>query len=74
MTPVHECATCGVITERSEQLCAPRQMENRGVYCSETPETGEMCSHMKAHLAYVCGSCGRPSEQANLLCDPLLTG
>jgi hypothetical protein len=39
-----------------------------------TPETAEMCTDMKGHLNDVCGSCGRPAEQAELLCDLLLTG
>lgn len=74
MTKIYECGSCGVVTAAADQLCAPRQLENMGVYCSVTPETGGMCSDMREHLAYVCGSCGRPAEQADLLCDPLLTG
>ena len=74
MTRLYECSTCGVMTVASEQVCTPRQVENKGVYCGVTPETGEMCNTMKEHLVYVCGSCGRPAEQADLLCDPLLTG
>lgn len=74
MTKIYECESCGVVTAESEQLCAPRQLENAGTYCGTAPETGEMCASMKEHLAYVCGSCGRPAEQADLLCDPLLTG
>lgn len=74
MTKLYECSTCGVMTVASEQVCSPRQVENKGVYCGVTPETGEMCDTMKEHLAYVCGSCGRPAEQAELLCQPLLTG
>ena len=74
MTKIYECDTCGVVTEVRDQVCAPRQLENKGVYCGTTPETAEMCTEMKAHLNYVCGSCGRPAEQAELLCDLLLTG
>ncbi|MCM2264432.1 MAG: hypothetical protein NDI73_04475 [Desulfuromonadales bacterium] len=74
MTKIYECRTCGVVAEVGEQVCNPQRLENMGAYCSTTPETSEMCSDMKEHLAYVCGSCGRPAQQADLLCDPLLTG
>ena len=74
MTKIYVCDKCGVVTQGRTQVCDPRQLENKGVYCGTTPETREMCSSMKEHLTYVCGSCGRPAEQAELLCDPLLTG
>jgi len=74
MKKVYECDACGVVTEVREQVCDPREVEDKNSYCSAAPETGEMCSDMKGHLAYVCGSCGRPAEQAELLCNPLLTG
>lgn len=74
MTKIYECETCGVVTAVRGQVCAPRGVEDKGSYCGTAPETGEMCSDMKGHLAYVCGSCGRPAEQAELLCNPLLTG
>lgn len=74
MPRIFECRVCGVVTEGREQVCDPRQLENMGAYCGTTPERGEMCHEMKEHLAYVCGSCGRPAEQAELLCEPLLTG
>lgn len=74
MTKIYECATCGVVTAASEQVCNPQRLENMGAYCGTTPERDTMCQEMKEHLAYVCGSCGRPAEQAELLCEPLLTG
>jgi len=74
MTKIYECDVCGVVTVAREQVCDPRPVENKGVYCGTTPERSEMCHEIKEHLAYVCGSCGRPAEQAELLCDPLLTG
>lgn len=74
MTKIYACETCGVVTAVRGQVCAPRGVEDKDSYCGTAPETGEMCSDMKSHLAYVCGSCGRPAEQAELLCNPLLTG
>ena len=74
MSKIYACDVCGVVTQERTQVCDPRQLENKGVYCGTTPETREMCSSIKEHLTYVCGSCGRPAEQAELLCDPLLTG
>lgn len=74
MTKIYECATCGVVTEAREQVCDPRRLENKGVYCGTPATQGAMCHDMQEHLAYVCGSCGRPAEQADLLCEPLLTG
>ena len=74
MTAYYECTTCGVVTKTREQICKPKELESKHSYCGTTPEEGEMCQEMKGHLAYVCGSCGRPAEQAELLCNPLLTG
>ncbi len=74
MTDIYECRKCGVVTEVREQLCDPRQVEDKTTYCGTTPETGEMCEELKAQSAYVCGSCGRPAKQAGLLCTPLMTG
>lgn len=74
MTKIYECGTCGVVTSAREQVCSPRQLENMGAYCDTTTTNGEMCHDKKEHLAYVCGSCGRPAEQADMVCDPLLTG
>lgn len=74
MARIYECASCGVVTAAREQLCEPRPLADKSAYCGTTPEHREMCHEMKEHLAYVCGSCGRPAEQAELLCAPLLTG
>jgi hypothetical protein len=74
MTKIFECGTCGVVTEVRQQVCDPIVLENKHAYCGTTPQGGGMCEEMKEHLAYVCGSCGRPAEQAELLCKPLLTG
>ena len=74
MTKIYACDTCGVVTQVRDQVCDPREVDNKNAYCGMAPETGEMCRDMKEHLVYVCGSCGRPAEQAELLCNPLLTG
>jgi len=74
MTNIYECEKCGVVTEVREQLCNPREVEDKKSYCGTTPERGEVCEEMKEHFAYVCGRCGRPAKQAELLCSPLMTG
>ncbi len=74
MTRIFECGTCGVVSEASEQLCEPQRLENMGVYCGDRGPTSHMCSDMKDHLAYVCGSCGRPAQQPDMVCNPLQTG
>jgi len=73
MKGIYECSICGVVTEASEQVCAPSVQEDIHDYCGTTRERAEMCSSMKEHLAYVCGTCGRPAEQAELVCNPLAT-
>jgi hypothetical protein len=72
MKAIYECSVCGVVTEASEQVCTPRLQEDVHDYCGTTRERAEMCDNMKEHLAYVCGSCGRPAEQAELVCKPLV--
>jgi len=74
MTRIYECSQCGVITEFSDQVCAPKRLENMGVYCGIRGESENMCDEMKGHLAFVCGSCGRPAEQSDMVCDPLTLG
>jgi ribosomal protein S27AE len=74
MTDIYTCGKCGVVAELREQLCDPREVQDKTTYCDTTPETGEMCEELKERSAYVCGSCGRPAKQAELLCTPLMTG
>lgn len=74
MTRIYECSTCGVITAAPEQLCKPQRLENMGVYCGDRGEVKQMCAEIKDHLAYVCGSCGRPAQQAEMVCDAFQMG
>lgn len=74
MTTSYVCSTCGVVTGAPEQVCQPVAQSGRDDYCGTAPERGALCSTMRSHLAYVCGKCGRPAEQADLLCKPLMTG
>lgn len=70
MASVYECEACGVITTQPERLCTPRQLADKGIYCSMAPVAGEMCKSMKDHETCVCGSCGRIAGEAELLCNP----
>ena len=74
MNRIYECKQCGVIAEIPDQLCVPQRLENMGVYCGEPGAATRMCAGMKEHVAFVCESCGRPAEQASMVCAPLKTG
>ncbi len=74
MTQLYECSRCGVVSHAGEQLCGPEERRDIHAYCGAAPERDAMCADMRQHLAYVCGSCGRPAEQPELVCKPLVTG
>ena len=74
MTKIYECTHCGVITELEEQVCAPQRLENMGVYCGDRGDPEKMCNQMKDHVSFVCSKCGRPAEQAKMVCEPVRTG
>lgn len=74
MTRIFECGTCGVVTHNRDQLCNPEEREDRHSFCGTAPERGTMCDDMRKKLPYVCGTCGRPAGQADLVCKPLVTG
>ncbi len=74
MTRIYECSNCGLITELPEQVCTPQRLENMGVYCDIKGATENMCAEAKEHLVFVCGECGRPAEQAKMVCEPLVLG
>lgn len=74
MNLIYECSTCGVISEVPDHLCIPQRLENMGVYCGDTKEDPHMCDEMKQHLPFVCSGCGRPAEQAEMVCDPKYLG
>lgn len=74
MAAIYECITCGVVTADPGQVCSPIEDSDKDSYCGTAPKRDTMCRGMREHLAYVCGTCGRPAEQAELLCHPLVTG
>lgn len=74
MKKLYECERCGVITKASKHLCHPNELADKHDYCGTARESGHLCPQMRLSLSYVCGSCGRPAEQAGLLCQPLLLG
>lgn len=71
MKETFECGTCGVVTEVQEDLCSPRPVNGKDDYCGTSGETSEMCGIMAKSLEYECDSCGRPSESADLVCNPI---
>ncbi len=74
MTEVYECKVCGVVSNESDSLCHPTQQEDPHDYCGTTRAQASMCSEVKESLSIVCGSCGRPAKQADLVCKPLVLG
>lgn len=74
MNKLYECGRCGVVTRTAENLCNPRVRENREAYCGTAPDRGTMCEGMKERLPFVCGICGRPAGQADLICKPWIVG
>ena len=74
MKTIYSCDRCGVVTEDKTEICQPHKVESTSEYCGSAPDRNALCTDMKDHLSYVCGSCGRPAEQAELVCDPLVIG
>jgi hypothetical protein len=74
MTELYECSRCGVVTEASEQVCIPRELNDKQDYCGTAPERGTECECIREQLPFVCASCGRPAEQAELICKPRVLG
>jgi len=68
---VYQCAACGVVTSAEGHLCDPKQAEI-GCYRRDQPPDGDrhMCEPMREKLAYVCETCGRPTEEPRLVCRP----
>jgi hypothetical protein len=74
MENLYECSRCGVVSEADAHLCEPRPVNDKNEYCGTEGHREALCDTMKQSLPYVCGSCGRPAEQAELVCRPLVTG
>lgn len=74
MSKIYECSRCGVVSDTKSQLCSPQEQENLQAYCGTAPERGTMCDSMRERLPFVCGTCGRPAKQAELVCKPWVTG
>ena len=72
MTEIYECKVCGVVSKIEDDLCHPEHQEGIHDYCGTTRERAGLCKEVKDSLPVVCGSCGRPAKQADLVCDPLL--
>ena len=72
MTDIYECRVCGVATKTKEWLCEPEVQDDIHDYCGSTRERAMVCDNMKPQVNYVCGNCGRPAQQADLVCKPLV--
>lgn len=74
MSKLYQCGRCGVVSRAGEQLCSPQEPNGRQSYCGTAPERGSMCEDMRRQVPFVCGICGRPAEQEELLCKPRVLG
>lgn len=74
MSEMYECKTCGVVSQLEEQLCKPVERYERDEFCGFSESHSKICTEVKEHLPYVCGNCGRPAEQAELVCKPEMLG
>jgi hypothetical protein len=71
---LYECRRCGVVSRFGEDLCSPRKRQGKEAYCGTAPERGNMCDEMRERLPFVCGICGRPAREGELVCKPWITG
>ena len=74
MSEIFECEVCGVVSKVSNDLCHPDLREDIHDYCGTTRERAAPCDNIKVSLPIVCENCGRPAEQADLVCKPLMLG
>lgn len=74
MGKIYACGTCGVVTRIESQVCAPKEQEDKDQFCGYSKPRAEMCEPVRETLAYSCGSCGRPAQQPELVCNPLTVG
>jgi hypothetical protein len=71
MAEKYECGTCGMVTHEKEHLCDPIEIARKGDYCGRSGETDEaMCEPMSSSLEFTCSSCGRPTEDPDMVCSP----
>ena len=71
MKEIYACEVCGVVSKKSDDLCRPEPQEDIHDYCGTTRGHAVVCAGVKENLQIVCGSCGRPAKQADLVCKPL---
>ncbi len=73
MSELYKCGTCGVVSEDKGQICDVEAVMHKDEYCSQNESFDQMCDDIQDQADYVCSSCGRPSDQASLLCSPRLS-
>ncbi|MEZ4598599.1 MAG: hypothetical protein R2940_02280 [Syntrophotaleaceae bacterium] len=74
MCEIYECKKCGVVSHSAEELCAPGETSGRHDFCGTAPDRKDLCGYMRECLSFVCGTCGRPAKQSDLVCRPLMPG
>ena len=86
MSKIYECGTCGVVTKIEADVCVPKEKNDKEEFCGFSKPRAVMCEPVKQHLAYSCGgigdsggrrrsgTCGRPAQQPELVCNPLNIG
>lgn len=71
MSSGYKCKRCGVISERREHVCQPREVEYRAEFCSFKEDNFDMmCDSIAENMNFQCDICGRPTEKPNMVCSP----
>ena len=74
MGKIFECETCGVVTKNEAQICTPKEKDDKKKFCGFSKPRASMCEPVRQTIPYSCGTCGRPAQQPELICNPLTIG
>lgn len=68
---IYICKKCGIAAKQADGLCQPVPQQDINAYCGVTDVHTEVCATGKEKQTIVCASCGRPAQDAELVCNPL---
>lgn len=70
MMDSYKCGTCGVVSDQKEQMCEPVETKMEE-YCGSGPEhISQVCEEMDQRMDHQCSTCGRPTDNPEMVCDP----
>lgn len=73
MRHLNECELCHALDYDEEQLCLPRV--SRGGCMTQTSlsrNLERMCAPTRSRLDFACADCGRPAQDASMVCESRL--